>query len=137
MDIHFGVYMHVWMVRMPVSAKLRDEILQLHAHICSGLADPTRIVILYALQGGPLSVSEIVNTLELPQPTISRHLKVLREAGLVTPERQFQRVQYRLKDERIIEALNLLRAVLADNMQERARLLNDLLTSHPTGEDEQ
>ncbi|MEJ5239873.1 MAG: metalloregulator ArsR/SmtB family transcription factor [Anaerolineales bacterium] len=122
---------------MSVSKHLRDEINQLHAQICSGLADPTRIVILYALHGGPLTVSEIVNALELPQPTVSRHLKVLREAGLVVSERYFQRVQYRLKDGRVIEALNLLREILANNMQERAQLINNLLISQSIGDDEQ
>ncbi len=115
---------------MPVSNLLRDEIHQLHAHLCSGLADPTRIMILYALQERPLTVSEIVEALELPQPNVSRHLKVLRETGLVVAERTMQRIQYRLKDERVIEALNLLRAVLATNMQERAQLLHGLLHSN-------
>ncbi|GAB4529403.1 MAG: hypothetical protein Fur0018_15990 [Anaerolineales bacterium] len=109
---------------MPFSKSLQDEIHQLHAHLCGGLADPIRIMILYTLEDGPHTVSEIVDVLELPQPTISRHLKVLRDTGLVLSRRDGQYVHYHLKDTRVIEALNLLRGILAANMQERARLLN-------------
>jgi ArsR family transcriptional regulator len=109
---------------VPLSRNLQEEIHQLHAHLCGGLADPTRIMILYTLADGPHTVTEIVEALELPQPTVSRHLKVLRDTGLVTSRRDGQYVYYHLKDPRVIEALNLLRGILAANMQERAQLLN-------------
>lgn len=107
---------------MTISQSLQDEIHHLHAHLCSGLADPTRIILLYTLAEKTATVSEIVEELNLSQPTVSRHLKVLREIGLVTYERDGQRVYYRLKDTRVITALNLLREVLADTMKERAEL---------------
>ena len=101
---------------------IRDEIHKLHAHICSGLADATRIEILYVLREQPYTVNRIVEALALPQPTVSRHLKNLRERGMVKAERRGQYVYYALKDQRIIEALDLLRAVMNDFLQERARL---------------
>ncbi len=114
---------------MTVSQSLQDEIHRLHAHLCSGLADPTRIILLYTLAEKTATVSEIVEALNLNQPTVSRHLKVLREIGLVTYERDGQRVYYRLKDARVITALNLLREVLADTMKERAELFERTLPS--------
>jgi ArsR family transcriptional regulator len=60
--------------------------------------------------------------LDLPQPTVSRHLKVLRERGLVTSEREGQAVSYSLRDNRIIDALDLLRAILADRLQSQGAL---------------
>ena len=66
---------------------LRGEINQLHAHVCSGLADSNRILILYTLKDKTYSVSDLANVLGLPQPTTSRHLKVLRERGMVSAQR--------------------------------------------------
>ena len=91
-----------------MSKTLRDEINRLHAHVCSGLADPIRILILYRLANAKLNVTELSNTLEVPQPTISRHLKVLRDRDMVQAEREGQSVFYTLSDYRIIDALDLL-----------------------------
>ncbi|MCX8063091.1 MAG: metalloregulator ArsR/SmtB family transcription factor, partial [Anaerolineales bacterium] len=66
---------------MSLPKNLQEEIHQLHAHICSGLADPSRIMILYTLAEKECTVSEIVEALEMNQSTVSRHLKVLREIG--------------------------------------------------------
>lgn len=101
---------------------LRAEINKLHANICSGLADPTRILILYTLHDHPHNVSELAESLELPQPTVSRHLKVLRERQMVLAERSGQAVFYSLADARIIEAMDLLRAVLASRLHDQGEL---------------
>lgn len=105
-----------------VNKTLKDEINRLHAQVCSGLADPNRILILYKLAEEPHNVSDLANTLEIPQPTISRHLKVLRERGMVHSERDGQSVFYSLADRRIIKALDLLRAILADSLEEQIEL---------------
>jgi ArsR family transcriptional regulator len=104
---------------------LREEINQLHAHICSGLADPIRIVILYTLAQQSHTVNELVDTLKVPQPTVSRHLRHLRERGLVEASREGQHVRYTLKDFRVIEALDILRAVMRDYLQERVNLIGN------------
>lgn len=59
------------------------------------LADPTRLKLAQLLIREELSVSELVAVLRLPQSTVSRHLKVLREAGLVTDRRAGTTVIYR------------------------------------------
>lgn len=50
----------------------------------SALAEPTRLRIVELLRGGPMSVGEIAEKLELGQPQTSKHLRVLSDAGLVT-----------------------------------------------------
>jgi DNA-binding transcriptional ArsR family regulator len=101
---------------------LEQEINQLHAEICAGLADPKRILILYALHEKPRSVNELVELLDLSQPMVSRHLKVLRERGMVITNRIGATVEYSLADERLIEALDLLRSVLANKLKSQAAL---------------
>ncbi|MBI4762052.1 MAG: ArsR/SmtB family transcription factor [Chloroflexota bacterium] len=102
---------------------LQTEITQLHAEICAGLADPNRIMILYALSQSPRNVTELCNELNMPQPLVSRHLKVLRERGMVTTNRMGTIIEYALADKRIIEALDLLRAIMRDGLTKRAELI--------------
>jgi DNA-binding transcriptional ArsR family regulator len=102
---------------------LRAEITQLHAQVCSGLSDPTRILILYKVAENPINVSDLAIALEIPQPTVSRHLKVLRDRRMVVSQREGQSVFYSLADERIIQALDLLRAVLSSSLENQAALV--------------
>jgi DNA-binding transcriptional ArsR family regulator len=105
-----------------MDTNLREEIYQLHAEICGGLADPNRILILYALFDKPHYVSQLAEALNMPQSTCSRHLKVLRDRGMVLAQRDGAQVIYSIGDQRIIMALDLLRAVLADHLSEQAAL---------------
>ena len=107
---------------------LEQEINQLHAEICAGLADPKRILILYALHEKPRSVNDLVELLDLSQPMVSRHLKVLRERGMVITNRMGATVEYSLSDERLIQALDLLRSVLASKLKIQAALADTFAT---------
>ena len=102
------------------------EITRLHAEICGGLADPTRIMLLYELSTGSKNVNELASLLNLPQSLTSRHLKILRERSMVTTERQGTVVIYSLADVRLIQALDLLRDVMRDGLVKRAELMNAL-----------
>lgn len=101
-----------------------SEITNLHAQLCSSIADPTRILVLYALAEETQNVTQLTETLNLPQSTISRHLAILRASGLVLPERSGRQVVYALADQRVIEALDIMRSILADRVSKHADLLN-------------
>jgi DNA-binding transcriptional ArsR family regulator len=115
-----------------ITPSLTQEITQLHANICSGLADPRRILILYALAERPHNVSELADELSISQPATSRHLMILRERGMVAAQRDGQAVIYQLADERVIQALDLLRGVLADKLKNQAVLANSVYESLET-----
>jgi DNA-binding transcriptional ArsR family regulator len=61
------------------------------------LAEPTRRRILAELRAAECSVGELVGALDVPQPTVSKHLKVLREAGFVSARVAAQQRIYRLE----------------------------------------
>ncbi len=105
---------------------LTQEISQLQANLCSAFADPTRILILYALNEQPRNVTELAHDLSTTQPTMSRHLKILRDHGLVQPTRQGVSITYALVDHRLIKALDILRTVLHDSLTSRANLVRDV-----------
>ena len=62
------------------------------------LAAPVRIAIVLQLRDAPLCVHHLVDLLDLPQPLISQHLRVLKEAGVVDGERRGREVVYSLVD---------------------------------------
>jgi DNA-binding transcriptional ArsR family regulator len=91
------------------------------------LADPHRRAILELLHGGERSVREIADELPITRPAVSRHLRLLKEAGLVTSSAEGTRRLYRLHD----EGLDAVRAYLTDVWGEAAarfRLIADNTT---------
>ena len=69
------------------------------AHVFRALGDPVRlrlVSLIGAREGGEVCVCDLTNSFDLSQPTISHHLKVLREAGLIDSQRRGTWVYYRL-----------------------------------------
>jgi ArsR family transcriptional regulator len=108
-----------------VTPTLQQEVTQLEANFCAALSDPNRLLILYALNEKSLNVTELANELGLNQPTTSRHLKVLRERGLVHTVRTGTTITYHLSDPRLIQALDLLRSVMRERLAYQANLINN------------
>jgi DNA-binding transcriptional ArsR family regulator len=82
--------MYVWAVPAPLA-------------VLDVIADPTRRRILDAVREGERSVGELVDEVGMHQPGVSRHLKVLRDAGLVDVRPDAQRRLYRLRPEPLME----------------------------------
>jgi len=109
-----------------VDESIKVEADLLHDNVCQALADPKRIVILYLLSDGSRNVTQIAEALDSPQPTVSRHLKVLRERALVSTHRDGQQIVYSLADARIIQALDLMRTMVMDALRAQGRLAQSL-----------
>lgn len=97
---------------------IAHELNQLHASVCKGLADPKRLLIINVLRNGEMSVGEICEQLDLPQANVSQHLAIMRERGLVTARKDGQFVFYSLTTMKIVEAVDLLRQVMAMHFEE-------------------
>src|SRR5438128_11917806 len=90
----------------PLPEVARDEL----AARFKALADPTRVAIVSRLAAAPeVCVCDLTAAFELSQPTISHHLKILRDAGIVESSRRGTWAYYRL----VPEALDALRGALA------------------------
>lgn len=76
--------------------------------VFAALSDPTRRAILARLAGGKASVNEIASPFEISQPAVSRHLKVLERAGLITRDVDKQRRPARLNAEPMAAAVGWL-----------------------------
>lgn len=86
----------------------------LKAKFFRGFSDPSRLSILEALIGGPLTVTEIVQVTGLSQSNVSNHLACLHDCGLVLRQQKGRYVHYRLSDERVALMLRLTDAILRD-----------------------
>ena len=73
------------------------------AVVLEALAEPSRRRIVELLQDGERSVSELVGGTGLAQPAVSKHLRVLKEAGLVEVRREAQRRLYRIRPQPLAE----------------------------------
>ncbi len=91
--------------------------LALKSKLFRGFSDPSRLSMLEALRGGPLSVGEIATATALSQSNVSNHLGCLLDCGLVSREQQGRFVYYQLSDPRVALLLGMVDEVLADVAQ--------------------
>ncbi|MDA8367907.1 MAG: metalloregulator ArsR/SmtB family transcription factor [Actinomycetota bacterium] len=97
-------------INVAVAARPLDEPgARQFAQLLAALADPTRLRILTALETVCVPVGGIVAATGLPQPTVSYHLRILRDRGLVVADRRGQQVFYCLADDGLVEAFCTLR----------------------------
>jgi DNA-binding transcriptional ArsR family regulator len=99
--------------------------------IFAALADPTRRAIIARLAAGQASVNELGRPFAMSQPAISKHLKVLERAGLISRGREAQRRPRRLEAKRLEEAdqwLERYRKLWEANYQRLDALLEQLKT---------
>ncbi len=97
-------------------SEIRDELYQLHASVCKGFADPKRLILINALRDGERSVTELCEITQIQQANASQHLAILKSKGLVSSRREGQRVYYKVTSPKINEALDLLLAVMAEQL---------------------
>jgi len=99
--------------------------------IFAALADPTRRAIIARLASGQAAVNELARPFAMSQPAISKHLKVLERAGLISRSREAQRQPRRLEAKRLEEAdqwLERYRQLWEGNYQRLDVLLDKLKT---------
>lgn len=102
--------------------------------VFAALADPTRRAIIARLASGEASVTELAEPFTMSQPAISKHLKVLERAGLISRSRAAQRRPRRLEATRLREATQWLeryRKLWEGNYRRLDALLETLKTKEP------
>jgi len=87
------------------------------AGVFKALADPTRRQILQDLRGGELAAGDIAGRFTISGPSVSRHLSILKAAGLVTERRDANRILYSLVEDRLANCVGgFLSAVCPDQV---------------------
>ena len=101
----------------------------------AALADPTRRAILARLATGAATVTELAEPFEMSQPAISKHLKVLERAGLISMDVDAQRRPRKLEPKRLQEAVDWIeryREIFEQNYQRLDALLEELQAKKPS-----
>ncbi|OHB54842.1 MAG: hypothetical protein A2Y07_07235 [Planctomycetes bacterium GWF2_50_10] len=104
--------------------------------ICKALADPNRLRILMSLRDGELCVCQITEMLALAPSTVSKHLLILKQAGMVESSKRGRWIYYTLlvDSTQTVPVMNWLKASLTnDNVIKRDHvLLKKILSENPT-----
>lgn len=101
---------------------MTDKLTDMHAEICRTLGSAVRVRILDALSDGEKSVGELTETLGLKQANVSQHLAVLRQRRVVAARRDGTSTYYRVANPKIIQACELMKQVLLEQLREGEEL---------------
>ena len=98
--------------------EFKDAVFEQFARVASAFASPKRLEVVDLLAQGPRSVESIAAQTSMTVANTSRHLQVLRNAGLVASSRDAQRVVYRVADSTVVDAYRSLRQVAESRIAE-------------------
>lgn len=100
------------------------EAIELVAARFRAMGEPLRLRMLQELESGERSVSAIAESVESTQPNVSKHLKILQDAGLVKRRRQGTTVYYSIADEMVFELCEMICSRLHDRLEAQVSALN-------------
>jgi len=100
-------------------------VFEMQAQLCQVLGHTIRLRIVSALKAGPKCVNALVAELKnIPQPTVSRHLAVLRSAGILSTHRQGMETIYEITNPKIVGVCEMMRTILAERESQQLELLH-------------
>jgi len=102
---------------------MRAELQRLQAELLAALSHPNRVKIVEFLRPGERCVCEIFPALGLEQSNLSRHLKALREAGILESRKEGVSVYYKVRDTRIFKLLDLSTGIIKREIKNRSEIL--------------
>jgi DNA-binding transcriptional ArsR family regulator len=97
----------------------KKDLIRFRAKIFKALADPVRLEITEFLRDGEKCVCEIVPRMGIIQPLVSRHLKILKDCGLVNDRKEGNRRLYSITDPRIFETIDAVTPQLVKTLSAR------------------
>lgn len=106
--------------------KATQPIFAIQAALCQAMGHEIRQEIVHLLRAGPKRVSDIAQELEYQQPTISRHLSTLRNAGVLVTRRAGTDVIYSIANPKMLSVCDLMREVLMEQIEGRSRIIDDM-----------
>jgi len=96
---------------------------QAKANVLKALAHPTRLWIAEELAGGERCVCEFVDSIDADFSTVSKHLSVLKQAGIVEVDKRGKKVFYSLKVPCVLQFMNCVEEVIKTNLEDRMKML--------------
>ena len=97
-----------------------------HAEVCRISSHPKRLQMIETLRDKELTVGEVVDQLSIPKANVSQHLAILRQKRVVMTRREGLNIYYRIANPKIIQAFDLMRQVLVEQLENGERLAKRL-----------
>jgi ArsR family transcriptional regulator, virulence genes transcriptional regulator len=107
-----------------VNMNQENDIYDLQAGLYQSLSSPVRLRIIHALISSAKSVNDISAEIGISQSSVSRHLAVLRSAGILTAHRRAQEVFYEITNPKVVEVCEMMRCILAEHGARQLDLLH-------------
>jgi ArsR family transcriptional regulator len=104
---------------------ISKEVFEMQSRLCQAMSNAARLEIVHILRDGSKNVNSLAKAMGLSQASLSRHLAVLRNIGLVTAQRQGQENYYQLTNPKIGMICDLMRQVLAEQLTHQAEVADN------------
>lgn len=101
-----------------------EEIYELQADVCKIFSNAKRLEIINILKDGETSANELIERTGLSKANLSQHMAILKTRGVILTRREGVNLYYRIANPKIIQACNLMREVLAEQIQEKGRIFS-------------
>ncbi len=100
-----------------------DQLYVYHAEMCKVFSHPKRLQLINILRDKEMSAGELGERLGLPPANLSQHLTMMRERHILASRKEGNMVYYRIADPRLLEAFDLLREILFEQIRQDAALI--------------
>lgn len=112
-------------------AQLSPESLALVANFFKVLSEPTRLQIVCSLQSGPLNVTEIIEATGLGQANVSKHLKMLAQAGVVSRQPRGVSAYYEISNQSFFQLCEIVCETLSIQLDQQTQQIRELISAAP------
>ncbi len=102
---------------------MEDQIYSYHAEMCKVFSHPKRLELINTLRDNEMSVGELGERLEMAMANLSRHLAMMRDRHILVSRKDGNVVYYRIANPRLLEAFDLLREILFEQIRQDAALI--------------
>jgi DNA-binding transcriptional ArsR family regulator len=106
--------------------KVKQRLFENQAQILKALGQPTRLQILDLLKEGERCVCEIFPAINQEQANVSKHLSIMKQAGLLESRKEGLRVLYRIKNDEILQLIHGVSRMLKNQVHEQRELMSHL-----------
>jgi DNA-binding transcriptional ArsR family regulator len=103
---------------------MEDQIYSYHAEMCKVFSHPKRLELINTLRDKEMSVGELGETLGMAKANLSQHLTMMRERHILVSRKEGNVVYYRIANPRLLDAFDLLREILFEQIRQDAALIH-------------
>ena len=103
-----------------------EKIFELHADVCKVFSNAKRLEILNTLRDKEMTASELIEKIGLSKANLSQHMSILKSKGVILTRREGVNIYYHISSGKIIQACDLMREVLLEQLQEKGKMVASL-----------